>query len=338
MKTIQTTLALAALCFLSGCAATIVTKNNQAKITIPEGALHQYPQPGQTVEWSGEKNEKGFAHGPGTETWLGPDGNKVRETELTYNNGIKNGPYTQRVYKHGKLSSESKGTFVNSIVVGESKSTFFQPEGADDSISASAYYNQFGQLHGEHRYRLLNGGQIVSHYSNGSQISSTTYNRDGTVKQAPVQQRTASSSSSDDDELLGALFALGGAAGGNADVTMSGVSMMAGDKRGAMRHMQNFANSAPGSNGTAPGGAGTIRSVSSNSRNVSGPNLVDKYGLGKYRNQQDHITHYLAAADESYERYKQTGDSAFYDQHREYANLAKEVHGKTATKGTKLSR
>jgi hypothetical protein len=65
---------------------------------------------------------------------------------------------------------------------------------------------------------------------------------------------------------------------------------------------------------------------------------VDKYGLGRYRKTEDHILCYLASAEEAYARYKQTGDAAYYDQHREYADLANQYRKQTATQGTRLAR
>jgi hypothetical protein len=342
MKAIHAIASLAISCLLNSCSTTLVARNNQAVITIPEGIVNQIPEPGQSLEWSGEKNEAGFAHGPGTETWFGLDGNKIRETELTYQSGTKNGPFTMREFSHGKLTYEGTGTYVNNVLVGEYKRRWFQLDGPTNVVYEEGTSNAQGLKHGQVTQRCLNGEKSISYYHHGTLTSSTTYNRDGTVKPPPVS-RTASYSTSDDNDLLGAMVAITGAAAGSADLTMSGVSMVAGDEQGAMQHLQNAASTAAGGSATTssgvPAGAGVPRSISSQSRNViTEGNLVDKYGLGRYRKDHDHISHYLATADEAYARYKQTGDSTYYDQHREYADLAKEVHQKTATQGTKISR
>jgi len=60
------------------------------------------------------------------------------------------------------------------------------------------------------------------------------------------------------------------------------------------------------------------------------PNLIDKYGLGRFRsNSNDHIFFYIAQADATYKVYKQTGLQEFYDQHKKVANLAKAFHERT---------
>ena len=342
MKTAAILASIVICCLLNSCSTTLVARNNQALITIPEGITGQIPEAGQTLEWSGEKNEGGFANGPGTETWFGPDGNKIRETELTYQSGTKNGAFTLRIFSHGKLNYEGTGTYVNNIAVGEFKRRWFQPSGPEDAVYEEGTSDAYGRHHGQFTQRRLNGERDVSQYQNGILQSYVTYNRDGTVKPKPVTQ-SASYSSNDDNGLLGAIVAVGGAAGGSADLTMTGISMAAGDDRGAMQHLQNFASSSPGGTPNAssatPNLSGVPRSISSQSRNVvTEANLVDKYGLGRYRKSEDNISHYLASADEAYARYKQTGDSAYYEQHREYADLANQVHKQTATQGTKLAR
>lgn len=342
MKTATILASIVICCLLNSCSTTLVARNNQALITIPEGITGQIPEAGQTLEWSGEKNEGGFANGPGTETWFGPDGNKIRENVLTYQNGTKNGPYTMRTFSHGKLEFEGTGTYANNVVVGEYKKRWFQKSNPEDVIYEESTCDANGWHHGQTTSRRLNGEKVVSQYQNGTLQSYVTYNRDGTVKPKPVAQ-TASYSNSNDNDILGAIVAIGGAAGGSADLTMTGISMAAGDEQGAMQHLQNFASSSPGGTPNAssatPNLAGVPRSISSQSRNVvTEGNLVDKYGLGRYRKTEDHISHYLTSADEAYARYKQTGESAYYDQHREYADLAQQFHKQTSTQGTRLAR
>jgi len=80
------------------------------------------------------------------------------------------------------------------------------------------------------------------------------------------------------------------------------------------------------------GSTTTTKSVDADQVQRSGsstnqPNLIDQYGLSKFRgNSGDHITFYIAAADSTYKTYKQSGLSEMYDQHKKYADLAKKFH------------
>jgi hypothetical protein len=317
--------------FLNACAPHVIARNNGARINLPEGTV----VPGG-VEWSGGKDENGLATGKGVETWYGADGKKISETNVEYVAGTKDGPFVMRHFDGGKLSDEIRGSYSKGVPVGEQSTRWFLASKGTDSVNMTCSWNAYGQLHGKYESRTLNGERSVSYWHNGSQTSSTDYNSDGTVKAPAASSYVASSSGSDDSDLLGALFAIGGAAAGSSDLTMAGISMVAGDDVGAMNHVRNFAGTG-GSTATSGAGLGAAKRKPAANKG----NLIDhpSYALGKYRGAGgDHIKHYIDSADDAYRMYKQTGDESYYTRHREYADIAKQFHKETATKGTRTIR
>lgn len=316
--------------FLTSCVTPVVTRNNGAKIHLLAG---WNMQAGQTVEWSGAKDANGFATGPGTMTWYEVDGKKGSEMETNFVAGKPHGSYLLRHYDHDKLNVETKGTYSNGVQVGASSAFYFQADTPKSFLWKKCNYDAYGRLHGQSDYKTLNGERNVCQWSNGSLISDTTYNPDGSVKQ-PTSY--SSSSSTSDTDILGGILALGGVAGGSADLTMGGISMMAGDNAGALNHISNMNTgsglSSAGSTAVAGGAAPKIKAVNK-------PNLIDSYGLAKYRSASgDHIKHYIDSADRAYSDYKQSGEENYYLRHREYADTAKQFHEQTSTQGTRMIR
>ncbi len=68
-------------------------------------------------------------------------------------------------------------------------------------------------------------------------------------------------------------------------------------------------------------------------------NLIDQWGLRRaMRSGGDHMKFYLMAADKAYESYQQSGSDAFYEQHEQYAELARTFHERTGDETTGFSR
>jgi hypothetical protein len=101
-----------------------------------------------------------------------------------------------------------------------------------------------------------------------------------------------------------------------------------------MNHVQKFARTGGSMAVSGAGAANAKRKPAANK-----VNLIDSYGLGKYRGATgDHIKHYIDSADDAFRVYMQTGDESYYTRHREYADIAKQFHKETATKGTRTIR
>lgn len=103
--------------------------------------------------------------------------------------------------------------------------------------------------------------------------------------------------------------------------------------------------------GTNIGTAGTPTQASSGTTSPPAPasitpprqvlkgNLIDKWGLRRStRSGGDHIKFYLMAADKAYESYQKSRTDAYYEQHEQYAELARTFHERTGDETTGFSR
>ena len=325
----------ASMLLLAGCEAQMKARNNGAIVMLTPGMVVEM---GETMEWSGGKDAAGLATGQGKETWFGVDGKVASETEVSCVAGKRHGPYVSRHFEFGNLIVETKGTYSNGVPVGEFVAIYFNPDTPTSYVKKTGKYDAYGRLHGQAEQRLLNGERTVQQWNYGILVSSVDYNRDGTVKVAP---RTSSSSysSSDDSDLLGAALAIGGAAVGSADMTMAGISTVAGDEASAMQHIGNMAGGATTGVGSATTLVGGNTAVAPKPVIQKRDNLIDEYKLTKYRHEaDDHIKFYIASADRALQSYHQTGEEAYYTQHREYADTALQYHKQTSTKGTRMIR
>ncbi len=317
----------------------VTAKNNGAKINLPYEWTVAY---GETVEWTGAKTAKGFAMGKGMLYIYAVDGKKRLEMETACEAGKFHGPYVWRSFFHDKLYSEATGTFTKGIEVGEYAVRYFQADTPDSYVMKQGSKNAYGQLHGQCVQTTLDGGRNVQQWSNGYNVSETKYNPDGSVKQPVVVASSTSSSSYSDTDLIGGMFALGGLAGGDANVVMSGISMMAGDEAGAMQSLANMGSGGSVGAGSTVGGGlvGATGGTAAPKRIVANkPDLIRDYGLARFRTADgDHIKHYIDSADRAFADYKKTGDEQYWIRHREYADIAKQFHKQTATEGTRLIR
>lgn len=323
--------ALASPLLLSQCVMPMTARNNGAKVNLPAGWTMQ---PGETTEWTGGKTEKGFANGKGKFTIYSANGQKRMEMDTECLAGKFHGPYLCRHFSNGKIFSEKSGTYSKAISTGDFETRFFQASQSDSYVKMKGSYNAYGQFHGQCEDWTLDGTHYVQQWRSGIKYGETIYNPDGSVKQ-PVAVASSSSSYSDTD-LVGGLFALGGLAGGDANLLMGGVSMMAGDDAGAMRHISNVGGG--GSTGSLPGAAAgqAPKKIVANKRN-----LIDQpsHNLGRFRSVEgDHIKHYIDAADRAYADYKRTGEEQYYTRHKEYADTALQFHKQTSTQGTRMIR
>lgn len=324
---------------LSQCVMPVTAKNNGAKINLPYEWTVAY---GETVEWTGDKTAKGFAMGKGMLYIYAVDGKKRFEMETACEAGKFHGPYVWRSFFHDRIYSEATGTFTKGIEVGEFVVRYFQADTPDSYVMKQGNKNGYGQLHGQCVQTTLDGGRNVQQWSNGYNVSETKYNPDGSVKQPVAVASSSSSSSYSDTDLIGGMFALGGLAGGDANVVMSGISMLAGDEVGAMQNLANMGSSGSvGSDGAVSGGlAGTAGVTAAPKRIVANkPDLIRDYGLARFRTADgDHIQFYIEKADRAYADYKRTGEEDYYTRHRECADIAKQFHVQTSTQGTRLIR
>ena len=174
-------------------------------------------------------------------------------------------------------------------------------------------------------------GEVIAESTYNGSIAQHTYVAGESVGYRMLKEPRKSVAASDgnggngDEILIGAMFGLAGIAGGDATVAGAGAQMMAGDGVGAANALMQ----AGGARGNGGGGTvgGSKPQVSANQ-----PNLIDKYGLAKYRGSAgDHIVYYIQAADQAYSSYQQSGEAAYYAQHREYSDLAKHFHARTSS-------
>ncbi|HRJ10138.1 MAG TPA: hypothetical protein PK490_12135 [Prosthecobacter sp.] len=325
--------ALASTLLLSQCVLPATARNNGAKVNLPYAWTLEY---GETMEWTGGKTEKGFANGKGKLFLYAVDGKKRLEMDTECAAGKFHGPYVWRSFKDGIVYAEVVGTYSKGIQVGEFGSRYFQADTPDSYVMKKGSYNGYGQLHGQCEQRTLDGTRYVSQWSNGSHLSKTIYNPDGSVKQ-PVAAASSSSSYSDTD-ILGGMFALGGLAGGDANLLMGGVSMMAGDDAGAIQHIANMGGGGGSTGGLTGAAAGQApKKIVANKRSLF--DLPSHSHLARFRSAEgDHIKFYIDSADRAYADYKRTGEEQYYTRHREYADTALQFHKQTSTQGTRMIR
>jgi hypothetical protein len=281
----------------------VTARNNGAKINLPAGWTLDY---GQAMEWTGGKTEKGFANGKGKFIIYDVGGKTGMEMDTDCVAGKFHGPYSLTKYYDGKVRHDQRGTFANGVQVGSFEVRYFLASEPKDYVLKKGSYNGYGQLHGQCEQRTLDGTRWVQQYSSGSELTETIYNPDGSVK--PRAVAASSSSSFSESDLLGGMLSLAGAAGGDANLFMGGVSMMAGDDAGALQHIANMGSgsttgglpvAAAGLTGAAAGTGQAPKKVVANKRSLF--DLPSHSHLARYRTAEgDHIKFYIDSADRAY--------------------------------------
>lgn len=76
--------------------------------------------------------------------------------------------------------------------------------------------------------------------------------------------------------------------------------------------------------------AGSDQSKNYSPASATEPNLIDQYGLARYRNasDDDHIVYHIKTADVYYASYKETGNPKAYDAHKKTANIARQYNAR----------
>ena len=290
-----------------------------------------------TLTWSGGIDENGKAIGEGKQVWTENAGNRIEEFDTVMKDGYLNGFTTYRFIANGVLQKKEQGHFVRGIKEGEHEQWWYNkgPRG----IGYQKFFYTNG--HATKMFRRYNSGgwKDVQFAADGSTFSEREYSKDGALlsDSTPGIASSYQSDDSDASDIIGTMFALGGAAGGDASVTAAGLQMMAGDDAGAVQTLQQNTTRS-GAEGSLPGSSSAALAGASSGAGAGGnkANLIDSYGLGRYRGNGGQIGSYISAADRSYSDYKKSGEENYYIRHREYADLARQFHQQTSTRGTRI--
>ena len=185
-------------------------------------------------------------------------------------------------------------------------------------------------------------GSVYRHSSYDNSVWKQIYAggeyQSSTLAKLGVYANQSSSESSNDNLLVGAMLAGGGLASGETALVGAGVSAMQGDTSGMLNQISQ-AGGTNSSGSTVPNGALMGGGPARMDQMKREPNLVDRSYLRDYRHKgNDHIVNYIKAADAAYESYTKGGDTRYYDQHKEYVELAKSFHERTGTETQGFAR
>lgn len=231
---------------------------------------------------------------------------------------------------HGPVDAEKKAH-------GFGKLTAYNPDIAGDIFFGGGYYENTTTNEG----KMVNGrfeGEVIARHSSSGKVQRDQYVNGEWVSGEWIHNgRTSTSSGSSglsDGQLVGGMLGMAGIAGGDTGLAGAGLTMLSGNESGGLRQMADWATSTPGgTSGGTSGGAGT--GAAAGAAGVSAPNgnLIDEWKLrGEVKASGDHMKYYIQAADQAFASYKKSGEAAYYKQHREYAELARDFHQRTGTK------
>jgi len=234
---------------------------------------------------------------------------------------------------HGPVDAEKKAH-------GFGKLTCYNPDIAGDVFFGGGYYENTTTNEG----KMVNGrfeGEVIAKHSSSGKVQRDQYVNGEWVSGEWIHRGGSSSSSGSsgglsDGQLVGGMLGLAGIAGGDTGLAGAGLTMLSGNESGGLRQMTDWAASTPG--GTS-GGAGTVAAAGGSGRTNPDDNLIDEWELrDKVKASGDHMKYYIQAADQAFASYKKSGEAAYYKQHREYAELARDFHQRTGTKTQGYSR
>lgn len=244
---------------------------------------------------------------------------------LTTDNGasvwFQKWPRVDRFLWSGALDAEKKAH-------GFGKLSLHLPETYGDPIFGGGEYENTSTLEGKMVHGRFEGEVIRTESFNGSVQRTQWANGEGVSSEVirTGVTRTDGGGLLSDSQLVGGLIGLGGIAGGDTGLAGAGLTMLSGDGAGGVAQMADWAGRSPGGGGSSGGGA-------SATRGGTDPNLIDAWSLrGTVKTGQDHMKHYIQAADQAHATYRKSGESGHYQQHRHYAELARDFHQRTGTK------
>lgn len=202
------------------------------------------------------------------------------------------------------------------------------PETYGDPIFGGGQYENTATYEGKMVHGRLDGEVIWTQSFNGKIQRDQWAN--GTWLSGEVIRAGSSgggSSGLSDSQLVGGLLGLGGIASGDTGLAGAGLTMLSGDGAGGVAQMAGWA----GGGSSAGSGNGSVSGTSATPRGTKG-NLVTEWGLRKtVKSSQDHMKYYIQAADQAHATYMKSGSDADYQQHRHYAELARDFHERTGT-------
>jgi|JI6StandDraft_1071083.scaffolds.fasta_scaffold00592_2 hypothetical protein len=215
---------------------------------------------------------------------------------------------------------------------GFGKISWYNPETSGDVFFGGGYYANTTSSEG----RMVNGkleGEAITRWSYNGKTQRDQFANGEWVSGEVIQTGRSSSGSSgglSDGQLVGGMLGMAGIAGGDTGLAGAGLTMLSGNESGGFRQMTDWATSTPG--GTS-GGSGTVAAAGAAGVSAPGGNLIDEWKLrGAVKAGGDHLKYYIQSADQAFASYKKSGDAAYYKQHREYAELARDFHQRTGTK------
>lgn len=241
------------------------------------------------------------------------------------------------VFMRGKSTIENRFVWDGSVDAekkahGFGKLTYSNPDIAGDPLFGGGFYPNTTTYEG----KMVAGkfeGEVIRRDSVDASIRRWQFD-DGIMTSAeiitPGRSSSGSSSGLSDGQLVGGMLGLSGIAGGDVGLASAGLTMLSGDESGGLSQMASWATSTPG--GSGRGGSNLPGVSSAGGGALEGGNLIDEWGLRKtVKSRGDHMKYYIQAADQAFASYQKSGEKAYYNQHREYAGLARDFHQRTGT-------